>query len=267
MQGRRGTELKMPFTPTEYWDRSINNWIPQGDHQAFKIALYNAMVLAFLACCIAVVGAVFCLLQAVLKSMLWAILCGTVLFPFKYRLTAAIEGYLRALKESGTPLFIGIAVAPLAAVDRGAEALWSAVVSKSALTLLAVYVTAAAVTYESNFTRILTVGNKLYNLLDSIIWLYSCGPVSEAFFSRKWRSFGKASVLGTCISFRLCVLFRRFRLLDRRRCEQSCGTSVISAIMAGRLMQYCPAFRSIAGFGSGLVGGSHIADRLASHQS
>jgi len=93
--------------------------LPEGHDKALKQAFYSTAATLFvvLVCCAGV--AVYHILLPFLRPLLWALLCGTVLFPLKYTLVNLSRGWLLRLRESGTPLVVGTALLPLTVVDAG----------------------------------------------------------------------------------------------------------------------------------------------------
>lgn len=76
-------------------------------------AYYNAaaMVFVFIAGC--VILAVYYVLEPFLHPLLWAVLVGIVLHPFKHICTSEITQWLHYIQESGLPLSLGAIFTPL----------------------------------------------------------------------------------------------------------------------------------------------------------
>ena len=91
--------------------------LPQGHDKALKQAFYNtiATLFAVLACCGAV--AVYHILLPFIRPLLWALLCGTVLFPLKYQLVEYARRWLHGLQASGTPLVVSVLLLPVTVAD------------------------------------------------------------------------------------------------------------------------------------------------------
>lgn len=116
--------LKMA-TPTEFRSSPFNNVfqiVPQGHEKAIKQAFYNTAATLFLIFACAAAISVFFILQAFLRPLAWAVLCGTFLYPFKRTLTNVLRRWLRGLDSSGTPILVGIAVIPVQVLNSTADA-------------------------------------------------------------------------------------------------------------------------------------------------
>lgn len=96
---------------------SVLQSLPAGHDKPLKQAFYSTAATLFvvLACCAAV--AVYHILLPFIRPLLWALLCGTVLFPLKYRLVTASRRWLGGLRASGTPLVVGTVFLPVVMVD------------------------------------------------------------------------------------------------------------------------------------------------------
>ncbi len=85
--------------------------------EAWEQAKLNALafLLLFVAGCIVV--AVYCVLEPFLHPLLWAVLFGTLLHPFKHRATSTINTWLSSLEGSNIPLSVGVVFSPVFVFD------------------------------------------------------------------------------------------------------------------------------------------------------
>ena len=104
---------------------SVLHNLPQGHEKAFKQALYTTAANIFVLFAGAAAVAVYFILEAFLRPLLWAVLCGTFLYPFKRTLTSVLRSWLKGLHDSTTPFVVGIAMIPVNVVDNSYEALYS----------------------------------------------------------------------------------------------------------------------------------------------
>ena len=96
---------------------SVLQRIPEGHDKPLKQAFYTtaATLFVILACGAAI--AVYHILLPFIRPLLWALLCGTVLFPLKYQLVTTSRRWLGRLQKSGTPLLLGSALLPITMAD------------------------------------------------------------------------------------------------------------------------------------------------------
>ncbi|KAK6055211.1 hypothetical protein COOONC_07285 [Cooperia oncophora] len=74
-----------------------------------------------------------------LSPMLWAVLVGTVLFPFKKNVTNAVQGWLDHLHETNTPLVVGVMAMPVCALKSFSEKVYSTAVRVYVLSSISLY--------------------------------------------------------------------------------------------------------------------------------
>ena len=90
---------------SEYFSTPLNDFNLQG-------AFYNAAAFVFVSLGIGAAVAAYFVLEAFIKPLLWAALCGAFLYPFKKTLSSSVRSWLRSLSDSNTPLVIGVALLP-----------------------------------------------------------------------------------------------------------------------------------------------------------
>ena len=79
---------------------------------AWMQACYTAMALVFVFISGCIFIAVYYILEPFLHPLLWAVLVGMVLHPFKYASTSEIHDWLGYLDNSGLPLSVGLVLSP-----------------------------------------------------------------------------------------------------------------------------------------------------------
>ncbi|KAF4518283.1 hypothetical protein B566_EDAN005851, partial [Ephemera danica] len=114
----QGDYMKSPFD-------HVFSFVPQGHEKALKHALYNAVALFLLMVGTCVGYAVCFILEPFIKPLLWALLCGSVLHPFKHSLATKLRAWFENLRNSSTPFVLGIAVQPVKLLNKFSDAVGS----------------------------------------------------------------------------------------------------------------------------------------------
>ncbi|GIY36834.1 hypothetical protein CDAR_416361 [Caerostris darwini] len=102
----------------------ISNLLPEGHEKAFKQAFYNVAAIVFVLFILVACVAVYYVLEPFLGPLLWAVLFGSVLHPFKQSMTVIVKQWLSSLQSSGTPLTVGSLTSPFLIIDHVSEKMW-----------------------------------------------------------------------------------------------------------------------------------------------
>ena len=89
--------------------------------KALKHAFYNTAALVFVVLSGVIAVVVYYVLEAFIRPLLWAVLCGTFLHPFQRTATSAVRSWLKSLDETDTLFAVGLAIFPFKVVNESSE--------------------------------------------------------------------------------------------------------------------------------------------------
>ncbi|XP_046834698.1 transmembrane protein 245 isoform X1 [Vespa crabro] len=141
--------------------------------KALKQGIYNAVAL-FLLCLVLAAGyGLYIVLSPFLKPLIWALLCGAVLFPFKYSLTTRWQSWFDKIESTNKPLFLNLIILPLHIIDNIAETLGTGLwkyIKYIVATISTGCIIMAAYSYTPNILSCLTW--KIFNMFSIIFGFF-----------------------------------------------------------------------------------------------
>ena len=109
---------------------TVAHFIPMGHEKALKQALYTTGSITILVLFFVVVANAYFVLKLFIKPLLWSLLCGSFLFPFKFALHKFLERCLTNSLELDVPLFIEVSLLPLRLFSKLSDYVGSFVIKK-----------------------------------------------------------------------------------------------------------------------------------------
>lgn len=114
-------------TPKTPMDNLLNmlSGLSAGHEKALKQGIYNAVAI-FLLCVVCAAGfGLYIVLSPFLKPLIWALLCGSVLYPFKSSLSTIVQSWFVQTEKSSKPLIISLTLLPVNIFDQLSELIGS----------------------------------------------------------------------------------------------------------------------------------------------
>ncbi|CAD6185635.1 unnamed protein product [Caenorhabditis auriculariae] len=143
----------------------------QDQRVAMQFAFYNVLLFVLLGVSLCGLFALYNMLYMFLTPMLWAVLVGTVLFPFKKRVTEIMQNWLKGLQSKNTTLVRGIINLPVNWFCRTSECLYTTAASSDGIYIAGAYVVLKFLSYERTFMHAISFAGRIYNGVDAFILL------------------------------------------------------------------------------------------------
>ncbi|XP_033228486.1 transmembrane protein 245 [Belonocnema kinseyi] len=96
-----------------------------GHEKALKQGIYNAVALLLLSLICSAGYGLYIVLSPFVKPLIWALLCGSVLFPFKCSLATTVHSWFSWSEASHRPLAVNLTMIPVYIVDDVSEIIGS----------------------------------------------------------------------------------------------------------------------------------------------
>lgn len=116
--------MEVPRTPMDNLFNVISGF-SAGHEKALRQGIYNAVAISLL-CLVCTAGwGLYIILNPFVKPLIWALLCGSALFPFKLYLTNAVQSWFDTTEHSPQPLLVNLTMIPVRIFDRLSDTLGS----------------------------------------------------------------------------------------------------------------------------------------------
>lgn len=155
---------------------NIISALPQGHDKPVKHAVYNAAAIFLLTLCCGAAYALYMILDPFIKPLIWALLVGSVLHPIKHRLSHNLKSWFYSLDRSGTPVILGMIVAPISLVNNFSEFIGSQLLARYKIIICVIVILPLAhvIYYYTPWVilRFIWISAVLIN--DIILYVISC---------------------------------------------------------------------------------------------
>lgn len=172
-------------------------WLPQGHDKALKLAVYNALAILFLILIIIVMIAVHLVLEPFVRPLLWALLCGSALHPFKAKLMSYSKKFIEKLKAQDSSLTISLCLSPFNMINFILDSIILFIVNYTKALLFALM--AVPITYL--FINFILFGDFIYSFISTVFIIFT------NIFSRLSNFENTFLITSLSLSHLICAMF------------------------------------------------------------
>ncbi|EYC40511.1 hypothetical protein Y032_0609g617 [Ancylostoma ceylanicum] len=145
----------------------------QDSQTALQFAFFNTLLFFLTGICLCGVFALYKMMYMFLSPMMWAVLVGTVLFPFKKKVTDTVQGWLGKLQQKNQTLAVGLLTMPFCRFCDFSEFVYTTAMSRTGLQVVIAYIVLKLLTYERTFVYMISCAGRVYNMIDTFILFFS----------------------------------------------------------------------------------------------
>ena len=126
-----------------------------GNELNLQGAFYNVAAFVFVSVGLGAAVAAYFVLEAFIKPLLWASLCGAFLYPFKNTLSMSVRSWLRSLSDSSTPLAVGFVLLPFHVLNEASAIIGSLIFGHvwELLSLITTSFSSTSYIFTNHFTK------------------------------------------------------------------------------------------------------------------
>ncbi|GMS89265.1 hypothetical protein PENTCL1PPCAC_11440, partial [Pristionchus entomophagus] len=139
------------------------------EQNALLIAMYNVTLMTLIVVSFLGVIMMYKMMYMFLSPMMWAVLVGTLLFPFKRIITQTTKSWLDDLEEAATPLFLGLLLLPYDLFAAFSHRVYTTATGSHGVHFLLAYVLLKIFTHEGMFLYLIGWATRVHGVCDGII--------------------------------------------------------------------------------------------------
>lgn len=156
---------------TEIEEENPRAVMPQID--SFRLAFHNVALLVFTLLCAGAIAAAYNLFSDFMKPLIWAVICGIVLYPLKREMTTVVTNWLDDLIDNSTPVLISLVFMPIRLINSLGDWMFDTIIGhKLPVALIAISIPVSSLVLQNGFLpSTLLMITKLLRVIDLTVGL------------------------------------------------------------------------------------------------